>query len=360
MRPQDAGTGCRPTPSDLHRAPKVLLHDHLDGGLRPSTIVELADTCGYRGLPTRDPDALAAHLRSGARRRSLELYLEMFRHTFGVMQTSQALYRVAAECAEDMADDGGIYAEVRFAPELHLEGGLSLDEVVGAVVAEFRDGSVRHNIRIGVLVTAMRTALRSFEIAELALRHRDRGVVGFDIAGAETGYPPSQHLDAFLLLRSVGFPFTIHAGEADGLPSIREAIHTCGAERIGHGIRIADDIGDDGVLGPPASYVRDRQIPLELCPTSNVHIGAASSISAHPIGDLFGLGFRVTLNTDNRLMSGISLTGEFDRCCTAFGWSWVDVQRLTVNAMESAFIPSDERQELIGRVIEPWYDSRPG
>ena len=349
----------RPTVSELSRAPKVLLHDHLDGGLRPSTIAELADRCGYRGLPTRDPEALALHIQQGAQRRSLELYLDMFRYTFGVMQTDRALYRVAAECAQDLADDGVVYAEVRFAPELHLEGGLRPDEVVRAVIAGFRDGSEGRNIRIGVLVTAMRTASRSREIAELALRHRDRGVVGFDIAGAEAGYPPSQHLEAFDLLGRNGLPFTIHAGEADGLPSIREAVHTCGAHRIGHGLRIADDIGSGDVLGSLAAYIRKRQVPLELCPTSNTHIGAAPSIAAHPISQLLDLGFRVTLNTDNRLMGGISLTGEFDRCCSAFGWSWADVHRLTINAMDSAFLPADERNDIIAREIEPWYADRP-
>ena len=303
---------------------------------------------------------LAVRIRHGAQRHILDLYLEMFRYTVGVLQTGRALYRVAAECAEDLADDGVAYAEVRFAPELHVEGGLSLDQVVQATVAGFHDGSARRNIRVGVLVTAMRTGSRSYEIAELALRRRDRGVVGFDIAGAEAGYPPAQHLEAFRLLRRERFPFTIHAGEAYGLPSIREAVHTCGAQRIGRGIRIVDDIGEDGVLGPLATYVRDQRIPLELCPTSNVHIGAVTSIATHPIGNLFDLGFRVTLNTDNRLMSGISLTGELDRCCTAFGWSWADVRRLTIHAMESAFIPTDERQEIVGRVIEPWYASRTG
>ena len=346
-----------PTFAELRRAPKVMLHDHLDGGFRAATVVDLATRCGYRGLPTNDPEELAVRMQQGAQRHSLELYLETFRHTFGVMQTGQALHRVAAECAEDLAHDGVVYAEVRFAPELHIEAGLSLDHAVEATVAGFRDGSQGRSIRIGVLVTAMRTGSRSLDIAELALRHRDRGVVGFDIAGAEAGYPPSRHLEAFDLLRRNGLPFTIHAGEGFGLASIREAIHTCGAERIGHGLRIADDIGADGVLGPLAAYVRGQRIPLELCPTSNVHIGAVSSIADHPIGDLFDLGFRVTVNTDNRLMSGISLTGEFDRCCTAFGWSWADVRRLTTNAMKSAFLPTDERQEMVEEVIEPWYAS---
>ena len=360
MARQEAETGGYPTSSGLRRAPKVLLRDHLDGGLRPSTIVELAATSGYRNLPTHDPDALAAHLRAGARRRSLELYLDMFRHTFGVMQTGPALYRVAAECAEDLADDGVVYAEVRFAPELHVGGGLSLDEVVQAVTAGFHDGSEGQDIRIGALVTAMRTGARSLEVAEAALRNRDRQVVGFDIAGAEAGYPPSQHLSAFDLLRRAGFPYTIHAGEAYGLASIRESVHTCGAHRIGHGIRIVDDIEGGGTVGSLASYVRDRAIPLEQCPTSNVHIGAVSSISTHPVGPLLDMGFRVTVNTDNRLMSGTSLTKELDLCCTAFGWSWDEVRRLTVNAIEGSFLPAGERRAIVTGVIEPWYASHAG
>ena len=358
MVARDTDRATLPSPASLRRAPKVLLHDHLDGGLRPSTIVELAEATGYRDLPTHDPDALAAYLRAGARRRSLELYLDMFRHTFGVMQTDGALYRVAAECAQDLADDGVVYAEVRFAPELHVAGGLSLDEVIRVVTTGFRDGSEGRVVRIGTLVTAMRTGSRSLEVAEAALRNRDRGVVGFDIAGAEAGFPPSQHLAAFHLLRRAGLPFTIHAGEAYGLASIEDAVHTCGAHRIGHGIRIVDDIGDDGTLGPLARHVRDESIPLEQCPTSNVHIGAVSPISTHPVGRLLELGLRVTVNTDNRLMSGTSLTRELDRCRTAFGWSWHEVRRLTINAVEGAFLPADQRREILHGAIEPWFASR--
>ncbi|MYC86498.1 MAG: adenosine deaminase [Acidimicrobiia bacterium] len=351
--------GGSPSVDRLRKAPKVVLHDHLDGGLRPVTIVELARETGYRDLPTLDSGELAELLRQGARRRSLELYLEMFRHTLGVMQTAPAVYRVASECAQDLAADGVVYAEVRFAPELNVEGGMSLDRVVEAAVAGFRDGSEGRGIRIGLLLCAMRTGSRSLEIAELVLRHRDRGVVGFDIAGAEAGNPPVRHLAAFDLLRQAGMPFTIHAGEADGLDSIREAVRTCGARRIGHGIRIVDDVGEDGALGPLAGELLERQVPFELCPTSNVHIGAADSIDTHPIGRLFDLGFRVTVNTDNRLMSGISLTGEFDRCRQAFGWSWPEMRRLTVNAMKSAFLPADQRQEFIDHVIDPWYATPP-
>lgn len=342
---------------ELQQAPKVLLHDHLDGGLRPQTVIDLAAKHGYDGLPTTDSDELATWMVRGASRLNLELYLETFAHTVGVMQTQDALHRVAAECAEDLGDDGVVYAEVRFAPEQHLEGGLSLDEVVEATLAGFRDGSHGRDIRIGTLVTAMRHAARSLEIAELAVRHRDDGVVGFDIAGAEAGNPPTRHLDAFQYIRRENFHTTIHAGEAFGPPSIWEAIQYCGAHRLGHGVRIVDDIVD-GELGRLASYVRDTRVPLEICPSSNVHTGAAASIAEHPIGQLVNLKYRVTMNTDNRLMSATSMTNEFDVCCEAFAWGWHQVQWLTINAVKSAFIPFDERIELINKTIKPWYASR--
>src|SRR6185312_1768810 len=276
------------------------------------TVLELARETGYNGLPADNADELTQRLTEGAHRGHLEIYLDAFRHTVGVMQTTDALRRVAAECAEDLAADGVVYAEVRFAPELHTERGLSLDEVVEAVVAGFRDGSKGRGIPVYALLTAMRTAARSLEIAELAVRHRDEGVVGFDIAGAEAGSPPSRHLDAFQFVARENFHITIHAGEGFGLPSIWEALQWCGAERLGHGVRIMDDIHitPEGMatLGRLASYVRDRRIPLEMCPTSNVQTGAAPSIEEHPIRLLRQLSFRVTVNTDNRLMSGVSLS----------------------------------------------------
>jgi adenosine deaminase len=348
-----------PTFEQIRHAPKVLLHDHLDGGLRPHTIVELAEETGYEALPTRDPEELGAWMMRGADRKDLLLYLETFAHTVGVMQTPGALARVARECAADLAADGVVYAEVRFAPEQHLERGLGLDEVVEAVQEGFREGAERTGIRIGTLLTAMRTAARSLEIADLAVRWRDRGVVGFDIAGAEAGYPPTRHLDAFEHVRRANFHLTIHAGEAFGVPSIWEALQLCGAERLGHGVRIVDDIetGPDGELrlGPVAHLVRDRRVPLELCPTSNVHSGAASSIEEHPIGRLMDLRFRVTVNTDNRLMSATSLSQEFLQLVEAFEIGWSQIGRLTTNAMKSAFIPFDERLDLLERVIWPAY-----
>ncbi len=328
----------QPTLDHIRRAPKVLLHDHLDGGLRPGTITELARDVGYRDLPTADAGELAEWFTQIAHSGSLERYLESFKHTVAVMQTQEGLSRVAAECAEDLAADGVVYAEVRFAPELHI--------------------------------TAIRHAARSMEIAELVVRYRDAGVAGFDIAGPEAGYPPTRHLDAFEYLQRENAHFTIHAGEGFGLPSIWQAIQWCGADRLGHGVRIIDDIAENSgsavpKLGRLAAYVRDKRIPLEMCPTSNVHTGAARSVAEHPIGLLRRLYFRVTVNTDNRLMSATSLSAEFARLVEAFGYGWDDLQWFTINAMKSAFLPFDERLELINGVIKPgfaqlkWRGSKP-
>jgi adenosine deaminase len=343
----------------IRRAPKVLLHDHLDGGLRPRTVIELAAEAGYRDLPTSDPDELARWFTLGADRKSLELYLEGFRHTVAVMQTRDALERVAAECVEDLAADGVVYAEIRMAPELLTDGGLTLDEAVEAMLAGLRRGADGRPITAGLIVTAMRQAARSVEIAELAVRHRDEGVVGFDIAGPEAGYPPTRHLDAFHLIARENFHFTIHAGEGFGLPSIWEALQWCGAERLGHGVRIVEDIitRPDGrvTLGRLATYVRDRRVPLEMCPTSNVHTGAAASIEDHPIELLRRLRFRVTVNTDNRLMSGITLSSEFATLAASHGLSLDDMEWLTLNAVKSAFWPFDGRLRIINEQVKPGF-----
>ncbi len=356
-----------PTKEQIHRAPKVLLHDHLDGGLRPATIVELARETGYDALPATDADELEVWFRESADSGSLERYLETFTHTVGVMQTRDALFRVAAECAEDLAADGVVYAEVRYAPEQHLLGGLSLEQVVEAVDEGFREGERRaraagNRIRVGALLTAMRHAARALEIAELANRYRDLsgpGVVGFDIAGAEAGHPPTRHLDAFEYLKRENNHFTIHAGEAFGLPSIWQALQWCGADRLGHGVRIIDDIqvaADGSVkLGRLAAYVRDKRIPLELCPSSNLQTGAAPSYAEHPIGLLRRLHFRATVNTDNRLMSGTSMSREFEHLVSTFDYTLDDMQWFTVNAMKSAFIPFDERLAMINDVVKPGY-----
>jgi adenosine deaminase len=336
----------------------VLLHDHLDGGVRPATVIELAQEFGYTKLPTTDVDDLSTWFNRGAKRNDLVLYLETFAHTVGVMQHREAIERVAAECAHDLAADGVVYAEVRFAPELHIEQGLTIAEVLDAVLAGFARGSSGTDLTIYTICSAMRTAALSRDIAELAVRNRDRGVVGFDIAGAEAGYPPSRHLDAFQYVMRENFHSTIHAGEAFGLPSIWEALQYCGAARLGHGVRIVDDItGAPGEeqLGRLASYVRDRRVCLELCPTSNVNTGVCESVAEHPIGMLRRLRFRVTVNTDNRLMSNTCMSKEMSKLRDAFGWDLSDFEWLTINGMKSAFAPFPERLRVINGLIKPRY-----
>ena len=356
----------QPSSDIIKRAPKALLHDHLDGGVRPQTIIDLAEEAGHAAdLPARDAESLGRWFRDSADSGSLERYLETFSHTVAVMQTPEQLHRVAKECALDLAADGVVYAESRFAPELHIEQGLALDAVVEAVLAGFRDGEAEARaagtpIRMNALLTAMRHAAKSQEIAELAVRFRDNGVGGFDIAGAEAGFPPTRHLDAFEYLQRENAHFTIHAGEAFGLPSIWEAIQWCGADRLGHGVRIIDDISTtaDGAghqLGRLAAYIRDCRIPLEMCPTSNLQTGAADSIAAHPITLLKDLRFRVTVNTDNRLMSGTSMSREMGLLVDEAGWSLEDLRWATINAMKSAFIPFDERLEIIESIVKPGY-----
>ena len=343
--------------------PKVSLHDHLDGGLRPTTIIELAAEVGHQ-LPTADAVELARWFAEAADSGSLVRYLETFDHTIAVMQTPEALRRVAKEAVLDLVADGVVYGELRYAPEQHLQRGLSLQEVVDAVQEGLRDGvaeaaDASRTIRVGTLVTAMRQADRGDEIAALALANRDRGVVGFDIAGAEAGFPPSRQASAFATLRDADFPVTIHAGEAAGLDSIAEAVHLGAASRIGHCVRIADDIvfqadGDgEPELGPLAHWVRDHQIPLELCPSSNVQTGAATSVAEHPITALKALGFAVTINTDNRLMSGTTLTREMTRLVDEAGWRLEDLEEATVVAAWNAFMHHDERRDLVDQVLLP-------
>ncbi len=352
------------TPEIIKTVPKVLLHDHLDGGVRPATVAALAKEFGYNNLPTTDPINLAQWFRDNCDSGSLEKYLEAFVHTVGVMQTPAALERVAFEAAEDLANDGVVYAEIRFAPELHQNQGLTLDQVVEAVLKGFQRGeeTMARNgkpIVVRALLTAMRTAARSSEIAELSVKWRDKGVVGFDIAGKEAGFPPTRHLDAFDAVRRANFHMTIHAGEAFGLPSIWEAVQICGTDRLGHGVRIIDDLSFQSngeiKLGELSAYVRDRRVPLELCPSSNVQTGAAKSIKDHPIGVLTKLGFRATVNTDNRLMSDTSMTKEMTLLVNELGFTLKQLQWLTVNAMKSSFIPFDQRLKLINETIKPAY-----
>jgi adenosine deaminase len=343
----------------LRAAPKALLHDHLDGGLRPATIVELARELGYAGLPTRDPGDLARWFHESAASGSLALYLRGFVHTIAVMQTDDGIERVAFECGEDLARDGVVYAEIRYAPVFHVARGLNLEQVVESVARGFERAERQYGIVLRQVVAAMRDRTDSLEMAELAVSFRDRGVVGFDIAGEEAGHPPKAHLDAFQYCHRENFSVTIHAGEAFGPPSIWQALQYCGAHRIGHGVRLVEDIaiteGRVVKVGPLAQYVKDKRIPLELCPTSNVDTGAVATLSDHPIRYFLAEHFRVTVNTDDRLMSDITLSEEFRRLSATFGLTLADVERLSINAMKSAFVDYDQRVALIYGKLKPGF-----
>lgn len=352
----------KPTEDQVKRLPKALLHDHLDGGLRPQTIIDIAQEIGHT-LPTYDAAELAEWFRSSCDSGSLVLYLETFAHTVAVMQRQADIVRVSRECAVDLARDGVVYAEVRMAPELLTEKGLTLSQVIEAILEGFRAGEIEaksegRTIRMTSLLCGMRQNNRSQEVAELAVKYRDQGVVGFDIAGPEDGFPPSDQLATFEYLRRENAHFTIHAGEAYGLPSIWEAIQLCGAERLGHGVRIVDDIDftkSPVKLGRLSAYVRDRRVPLELCPSSNIQTGVATSFADHPLARLAKLRFRVTINTDNRLMSATSMSREMNEMVKQCDWTFQDLQRVTINALKSAFIPFEERLAIIEEIVKPTF-----
>lgn len=343
----------------LQSLPKVLLHEHLDGVLRPSTVIELATSTHYTELPTNDATKLAAWFHQGANQGSLSKYLEGFRHTIAVMQTEEALERVAYEQAEDLSRDGVVYYETRFAPIFHTLKGLTHQQVVSAVLRGMARGRQDFGIHSGLIICAMRNMNVSLEMAELAVDFRERGVVGFDLAGEEGGYPPKKHVDAFHYIQRENFNITVHAGEGFGKESIWQAIQYCGAHRIGHGTRLIDDIaiarGEAVKLGDLAQYVLDKRIPLEICLLSNVHTGATPSLEQHPFKILYQEKFRVTLNTDNRLMSATSMTREFEAAAEAFGLTIDDFEKVSINAMKSAFLPYDQRCDLIYKTIKPSY-----
>jgi adenosine deaminase len=346
-------------PSLLRSLPKVLLHEHLDGVLRPRTLIELARESGYTQLPTQDPDTLAAWFFRGANQGSLPKYLEGFAHTIAVMQTTEALERAAYEQVEDLKNDGVVYFESRFAPVFHTSGGLTHEQIVAAALKGLERGKKDFGVPSGLIICAMRNKNVSLEMAELAVDFRQRGVVGFDLAGEEGGYPPKKHIEAFHYIQRQNFNITVHAGEGFGKESIWQAIQYCGAHRIGHGTRLVDDIALAGgkvvKLGDLAQYVLDKRIPLEICLISNVHTGAAASLAEHPFKILFQEKFRVTLNTDNRLMSDTNMAKEFQAAADAFGLGVDDFEKITINAMKSAFIPYRERCQIIYDVIKPGY-----
>lgn len=346
----------------IQALPKVLLHDHLDGGLRPETVIELARDSKYTKLPTSDPGELAEWFHRGAARGSLPLYLEGFAHTCGVMQTEEALERTAYEMIEDMYRDGVVYVETRFAPVFHTDNGLHWDDVVSAVLKGLEKGRKDFGVEYGLIICAMRNMKLSQEMAELAVDYRERGVVGFDLAGEEGGFPPKKHVDAFHYIQRENFNITIHAGEAFGKESIWQAIQWCGAHRIGHATRLIEDIGLDKRnrrkivrMGYLAQYILDKRIPLEICLSSNIDTGAAKDLKSHPFGLLYRYKFRVTLNTDDRLMSDTTMTKEFQIAHRVFKLTLEDLEKLTINAMKSAFQPYNKRIRLIYDVIKPGY-----
>ena len=344
----------------LRSLPKVLLHEHLDGGLRPQTVIDLAVENGYTGLPFSHPEELAAWFHRGAQRGSLPEYLEGFMHTCGVMQTRSAIERVAFEFIEDMYHDGVVYAECRFAPCFHLERGLTPEAVVQAAIDGFNRGQEKYGVAWGLILCGMRHLTDSLEWAELAISFRHRGVVGFDLAGEEAGYPPKKHVAAFEAIQQANFYSTLHAGEAFGVASIWQALQLCGAHRLGHATRLTDDmtIVDDKIvkLGTLAQFILDRRIPLEMCLSSNVHTGAVRCMAEHPFRLYFERGFRVTLNTDDRLMSDTSMTKEFGIAVDEFGLGVKDLEKITVNAMKSAFAHFDDRISLIYGRIKPGFE----
>ncbi len=335
--------------------PKIALHDHLDGGLRPATIIEEAAAVGHQ-LPTTEPEELGRWFYDAADSGSLVRYLETFSHTVAVMQTADSLRRVAREFVEDQAADGVIHAEARWAPEQHLGGGLSLAQAVEAVRDGLAEGvaaaeAAGAQISAAQIVTAMRHVPHpTTEIAELAIAYRNDSVCGFDIAGAEDGFPPSRFQASFDYLRRHNFEFTIHAGEAYGVDSIWEAVQLCGASRIGHGVRLVEDISADGELGEFAQYVLNRRIPLEVSPSSNLQTGICATIAEHPFARLAELDFRVTINCDNRLMSATTMSREYALLSEAFGYTVADLEKFSINAAESAFLPHDQRLALIRQV----------
>lgn len=342
----------------IKRLPKVELHDHLDGGVRPATIVELGSK--YRvELPTFDPAELAAWFHRGADRKSLSLYLEGFRVTLAVMQTEEALERIAFETMQDLAEDNVVYAEIRFAPMLHLNNDLNLETVVQSVLNGLEQGKRKTGVEYGLILCAMRDQTVSLETAELAVSFREKGVVGFDLAGDEYGHPPKKHLEAFEFIRRMNFNITIHAGEAFGMESIWQAIQYCGAHRIGHATRLLEDMVVHGSriekMGSLAHFIRDKRIPLETCLSSNVHTGAAPSLDEHPFPIYYRNNFRVILGTDNRLMSNTTLGKELFLAVTHYNLTLRDLEKITINAMKSSFIHHDDRIKIIYDVLKPGY-----
>lgn len=351
------------TVSDLESLPKAVLHEHLDGGLRVATILEIADADGYDGLPARDVEALAEWFYQG-RSGSLERYLEAFVHTTAVMQTQESITRIAYEAAEDLANDGVVYAEIRYDAGLSTKKGLTREDATEAILDGYARAKQDHGIVVYAITTALRHLSDSVEVVQAAIPFVGEGVVAFDLAGPEDGFPPDAHIEACRLARRAGLGVTLHAGEGDGVHSIWRAIALCGAQRVGHGVRIVDDTDFDGFeilhMGPFARRIRDHRIPLEIAITSNLHTSSFDSAPVHPFGALLKSGFNVTLNTDNRLMSNVTMSGEYRLAAESFDLSVSELGEITCNAIRAGFGDWPTRRALMTDVIEPAYESRVG
>jgi adenosine deaminase len=344
----------------IKEVPKVDLHDHLDGGLRSSTVIELAKEYNIE-LPTYDEKALKTWFSEGSKQKSLPLYLRNFDVTLSVMQTKEALTRIAIEALEDLCEENVVYSEIRFAPVLHTNKGLTMDQAVEAVLDGLIEGKRRTNIAYGLILCGMRSQdpSLSLEVAKLAVAYRNKGVVGFDLAGDEAGHPPKKHLEAFQYIRNQNFNITIHAGEGFGLESIWQAIQVCGAHRIGHGTRLIEDMSVEGTkiekMGSLAHYIKDRRLPIEMCLSSNVDTGVAQNYATHPFNVFYKNNFRVFLNVDNRLMSNTTITKEYALAVEHYGLNLRDLEKLTINAMKSSFLHHNERIKIIYDVIKKRY-----
>jgi len=333
------------TLEELQALPKTDLHCHLDGSLRVSTLIELAKTRDV-SLPTTNDEELRDWITRGARKGSLAAYLESFDLTLSVMQEREDIARIATELCEDAWADGVWYLEVRFSPVLHQKRGLSLVKVMNAVLDGLKEGRRRTGIETGVIVCGIRSIdpTTSLRLAELSISYKGHGMVGFDLAGQEDSYPARDHAEAFYLIRSNNIPCTVHAGEAWGPASIRQALHDLNAHRIGHGTRLVED-------GDLLNYVNDHRIPLECCLSSNVHVGASESLEQHPIKFYFDQGLRVTVNTDNRLISDTTVTNELALAQQHLGFTKGEINDLIIMGFKSAFLPYRERRQLLAKVL---------
>jgi len=338
--------------ASLVALPKVALHDHLDGSLRVGTVVALAREVGYEKLPTTDVDELAEWFRQDKPSNNLETYLQAFGHTIAVLQEPEGVRRAVFESVEDLRDDGVVYGEIRFAPELNTAGSMSLTDAIDVASQALTDASKQYGIEVNLLCCAMRNADHARAVAEAVIERRGTNVVGFDLAGPERGFPASAHRDALVLLADAGVPITLHAGEGDGVASIANALE-CGARRIGHGVRIIEDMAlVDGTwrLGPTAQRVREAGVTLEVCPTSNLHTGIYHRLADHPVDILFREGFAVAINTDNRLMSATTITKEYAGLRDIFGWGVDEFRAVATAAAQSAFIDTTRVGQLVDRL----------